>query len=204
MRRWRVDPVTATATVVLLSCVPLPFLYLFAPSGFHAAASAEIVSQMVIQGFLAGAAAMFLYTYVPRSRRLRNRVGVGRHLAPPELGAAGEEACEDEDPERLVERRDGCPGIQGQEDDEGGAVDGGRAAAGGRTGEPPQGTCRAGPAGCPGRRDDEQAEDECPGRDRDEQRSPSRSTVGPSLSTTAPPAVDTVPPPPPSTSRRVS
>jgi drug/metabolite transporter (DMT)-like permease len=66
VRRWRVDPVTATAAVVLLSCVPLPLLCLFAPSGLHAASVAEIASQIVIQGFLAGAAAMFLYTYVVR------------------------------------------------------------------------------------------------------------------------------------------
>ncbi len=66
VRRWRVDPVTATASVVLLSCLPLPLLYLFAPSGLHAAAAAEIISQIVIQGFLAGAAAMFLYTYIVR------------------------------------------------------------------------------------------------------------------------------------------
>jgi len=64
VRRWRVDPVTATATVVLLSCLPLPILYLFAPSGLRAASVAEIASQIAIQGFLAGAAAMFLYTYI--------------------------------------------------------------------------------------------------------------------------------------------
>lgn len=66
VRRWRVDPVTATTTVVLLSCVPLPLLYIFAPSGLREASVAEIASQIVIQGFLAGAAAMFLYTYVVR------------------------------------------------------------------------------------------------------------------------------------------
>ena len=66
VRQWRADPVTATAAVVLLSCLPLPVLYLFAPSHIHAAASTEIVSQIVIQGLLAGAAAMFLYTYVVR------------------------------------------------------------------------------------------------------------------------------------------
>ena len=66
VRRWRVDPVAATATVVLLSCLPLPLLYFFAPSGLRAASVAEIASQIVIQGFLAGAAAMFLYTYVVR------------------------------------------------------------------------------------------------------------------------------------------
>lgn len=64
VRQWRIDPVTATAAVVLLSCLPLPLLYLFAPSGFHAAAGAEIVSQIIVQGLLAGAAAMFLYTYI--------------------------------------------------------------------------------------------------------------------------------------------
>ncbi|RWD57019.1 MAG: DMT family transporter [Mesorhizobium sp.] len=66
VRRWRVDPVTATASVVLLSCLPLPLVYLFAPTGLHAAPAAEIASQIVIQGFLAGAAAMFLYTFVVR------------------------------------------------------------------------------------------------------------------------------------------
>lgn len=64
VQRWRVEPVTATASVVLLSCQPLPVLYVFAPSGLHAAAGAEIASQIVIQGLLAGAAAMFLYTYI--------------------------------------------------------------------------------------------------------------------------------------------
>ncbi|RAZ93021.1 EamA/RhaT family transporter [Mesorhizobium hawassense] len=66
VRRWRADPVTATAAVVFLSCLPLPALYLFAPSHIHAAAATEIVSQIVIQGILAGAAAMFLYTYIVR------------------------------------------------------------------------------------------------------------------------------------------
>lgn len=66
VRRWRAEPVTATAAVVLLSCLPLPALYLFAPSHIHAAGATEIVSQIVIQGILAGAAAMFLYTYIVR------------------------------------------------------------------------------------------------------------------------------------------
>jgi drug/metabolite transporter (DMT)-like permease len=64
VQRWRVDPVTATASVVLFSCLPLPLLYLVAPSGLDAAAATEIVSQIVIQGLLAGAVAMFLYTYI--------------------------------------------------------------------------------------------------------------------------------------------
>lgn len=66
VRRWRADPVTATAAVVFLSCLPLPTLYLFAPSHIHAAGATEIISQIVIQGILAGAAAMFLYTYIVR------------------------------------------------------------------------------------------------------------------------------------------
>lgn len=63
VRRWAVDPVTATAAIVLLSCLLLPFLHSFAASGLKAASAAEISTQIVIQGFLAGAAAMFLYTY---------------------------------------------------------------------------------------------------------------------------------------------
>jgi len=66
IRRWSVDPVIATASVVLLSCLPLPLLFAVAPSGFAGAPAVEIVAQVVIQGLLAGAAAMFLYTYIVR------------------------------------------------------------------------------------------------------------------------------------------
>jgi drug/metabolite transporter (DMT)-like permease len=66
VRQWRADPVTVTAAVVFLSCLPLPVVLVFAPSHFHAATGTEIISQIVIQGILAGAAAMFLYTYVVR------------------------------------------------------------------------------------------------------------------------------------------
>jgi drug/metabolite transporter (DMT)-like permease len=66
VRRWAVDPVTATAAIVLLFCLLLPFLHIFATSGLNAASAAEIGAQIVIQGFLAGAAAMFLYTYAVR------------------------------------------------------------------------------------------------------------------------------------------
>ncbi|RWB75103.1 MAG: DMT family transporter [Mesorhizobium sp.] len=66
VRRWHADPVPATAAVVLLSCLPLPILCLLAPSQIHAAAVGEIIGQIVIQGILAGAAAMFLYTYIVR------------------------------------------------------------------------------------------------------------------------------------------
>lgn len=66
VRQWGVESVTATAAVSLLSCLPLPLLYLFAPHGLAAASGIEIVTQIVIQGFLAGAAAIFLYTYAVR------------------------------------------------------------------------------------------------------------------------------------------
>lgn len=66
VRLWSVDAVTATIAVVLFSCLPLPLLHALAPSGFGAASSAEIVTQLVIQGFLAGAVAIVLYTYAVR------------------------------------------------------------------------------------------------------------------------------------------
>jgi drug/metabolite transporter (DMT)-like permease len=66
VRRWSVDPVLATASVALLSCVPIPLLFAVAPSGFATAPGSEIVAQFVIQGFVAGAGATFLYTYIVR------------------------------------------------------------------------------------------------------------------------------------------
>ncbi|QIG51320.1 DMT family transporter [Nordella sp. HKS 07] len=66
VRRWGVDSVTATAAIALLSCLPLPVLHILVPNGFALASNVEIVTQIVIQGFLAGAAAIFLYTYAVR------------------------------------------------------------------------------------------------------------------------------------------
>ena len=66
VRRWSVDPIVATASVVLLSCIPIPLLFAVAPSGFATAPGPEIVAQFVIQGFIAGAGATFLYTYIVR------------------------------------------------------------------------------------------------------------------------------------------
>jgi len=66
LRRWSVDPLGATAAVAFLSCLPLPLVHFLAPSGLGAASAIEIGSQIVIQGFLAGAAAIFLYTYAVR------------------------------------------------------------------------------------------------------------------------------------------
>ena len=66
LRRWSVDPLGATAAVAFLSCLPLPLVHVLAPTGLGAAAAIEIGIQLVIQGFLAGAAAIFLYTYAVR------------------------------------------------------------------------------------------------------------------------------------------
>ena len=66
VRLWSVDAVTATIAVVFFSCLPLPLLHILAPSGFATAPFAEIATQFVIQGFLAGALASVLYTYVIR------------------------------------------------------------------------------------------------------------------------------------------
>lgn len=64
VRRWAVDPIGAAAATVFLSCTVLPFLPSFMPTGIDAASTFEISAQVVIQGFLAGAAAMFLFTYI--------------------------------------------------------------------------------------------------------------------------------------------
>jgi len=66
LRRWSVDPLGATAAVAFLSCLPLPFVHLLAPTGLGAASAIEIGMQLVIQGLLAGSAAIFLYTYAVR------------------------------------------------------------------------------------------------------------------------------------------
>ena len=63
VRKWMVPPVTATGAVVLLSCLPLPLVHFFAPSGLGMASGAEIAAQIVIQGFLAGAAAIVLFSF---------------------------------------------------------------------------------------------------------------------------------------------
>ncbi len=66
VRLWSVDAVTATIAIVLFSCLLLPLLHALAPSGLSAASIGEIATQFVIQGFLAGAVAIVLYTYAVR------------------------------------------------------------------------------------------------------------------------------------------
>ncbi|MGO4836670.1 DMT family transporter, partial [Rhizobiaceae sp. 2RAB30] len=66
VRLWSIDAVTATIAIVFFSCLPLPLLHAVAPSGLGAASMGEIATQFVIQGFLAGAVAIVLYTYAVR------------------------------------------------------------------------------------------------------------------------------------------
>lgn len=66
VRLWSLEAVTTTIAVVLFSCLPLPLLHALAPSGMATASMTEIATQLVIQGFLAGAVAVVLYTYVVR------------------------------------------------------------------------------------------------------------------------------------------
>ncbi len=64
IKRWNVDPVLGTAVVVLLSCVPALEASINGSLGLAGSTVLEIVLQIVIQGFLAGAAAVFLYNYL--------------------------------------------------------------------------------------------------------------------------------------------
>ncbi len=76
VRRWSIDAVAATAAVALLSCIPVPVVWGLvagnmipsglALGGIGTVPVTEIAAQVVIQGFLAGAAAIFLYTYAVR------------------------------------------------------------------------------------------------------------------------------------------
>lgn len=66
VRHWNIGSVTATAAISLLSCVPVPLLLIIVPGGLASAPLSEIAAQLVIQGLLAGAAAIFLYTYAVR------------------------------------------------------------------------------------------------------------------------------------------
>lgn len=66
IRLWSVDALTATAAVIFLSCLPVPLVHVLAPTGLGAASAGEIGIQLAIQGLLAGAAAIFLYSYAVR------------------------------------------------------------------------------------------------------------------------------------------
>lgn len=64
IKRWNVDPVMGTAVVALMSCIPALVPAFSGQLNLEAATTQEIVIQVVIQGFLAGAASVFLYNYL--------------------------------------------------------------------------------------------------------------------------------------------
>lgn len=64
VRHWQVKPVLGAAVVSLGSCPPAFIAHATTRTGFHDAAIAEILFQAFVQGILAGAAAIFLYTYI--------------------------------------------------------------------------------------------------------------------------------------------
>lgn len=64
IKRWQVSPVLGTAVVSLVSCLPAFAAHAVTPTGFAQSTMAEILFQAFTQGILAGAAAIFLYTYI--------------------------------------------------------------------------------------------------------------------------------------------
>ncbi|MGB3435263.1 DMT family transporter [Achromobacter sp.] len=64
IKRWQVSPVLGTAAISLASCVPAFIAQAVTPTGFADSSVAEILFQAFTQGILAGAAAIFLYSYI--------------------------------------------------------------------------------------------------------------------------------------------
>ncbi|QCG68252.2 DMT family transporter [Pseudomonas veronii] len=64
IKRWQVSPILGTAVVSLVSCLPAFIAHATTPTGFLDATIQEILFQAFVQGLLAGAAAIFLYTYI--------------------------------------------------------------------------------------------------------------------------------------------
>lgn len=64
LRRWSVDAVLGTSVVSIVSCVPAVYYLSTTEMGFSQASSSEIYVQVVVQGVLAGAVAIFLFSYL--------------------------------------------------------------------------------------------------------------------------------------------
>lgn len=64
IKRWKVDPVLGTAVISIMSCLPAAISHATTNTGFESATTFEIAFQAFAQGILAGAAAIFLYTYI--------------------------------------------------------------------------------------------------------------------------------------------
>ncbi|MEL6520974.1 MAG: DMT family transporter [Pseudomonadota bacterium] len=65
-RRWNIDPLTATAAVSLVSCIPAILLFWVAETGYAKASASELGFQAVSQGLLAGIAAVAIFTFIVR------------------------------------------------------------------------------------------------------------------------------------------
>jgi len=64
IKRWSVDPILGTAVISTVSCIPALYLLFTHEMGLFTAPSLELISQGIIQGLLAGAASVFLYSYL--------------------------------------------------------------------------------------------------------------------------------------------
>lgn len=64
IKRWSVDAVLGTAVVSLTSCVPAIYLLATETMGLRDATVVEIATQAVVQGLLAGAASVLLYSHI--------------------------------------------------------------------------------------------------------------------------------------------
>lgn len=64
IKRWQVSPILGTAVISLVSCFPAFIAHAVMPTGFSASTMTELLFQAFAQGILAGALAIFLYTYI--------------------------------------------------------------------------------------------------------------------------------------------
>lgn len=64
IKRWELNAVLGTAVISVTSCAPALYLLFTADMGFARASTSELISQAIVQGVLAGAAAIFLYSYI--------------------------------------------------------------------------------------------------------------------------------------------
>ena len=64
IRRWQVDAILGTAVISVASAVPAIFMLAVDSEGLLSASGSELASQAFIQGALAGAASVFLYSYI--------------------------------------------------------------------------------------------------------------------------------------------
>ncbi|AJQ97777.1 DMT family transporter [Gynuella sunshinyii] len=64
IKRWGVDAILGTAVVSITSCIPALYFLVTTDTGIFQASTSELISQAIIQGVLAGAASVFLYSFI--------------------------------------------------------------------------------------------------------------------------------------------